>query len=46
MTYGYDLNNRLTKTRDNSASIATVVPPGGSSVSYATLYAYDATDLP
>ena len=45
MTYGYDLNSRLTRTSDNSASIASVVPPGGAtSVSYTTAYTYDATN--
>jgi RHS repeat-associated protein len=46
VTYGYDLNNRLTSTSDTSAAIASAVPPGGASVSYGTNTTYDALNRP
>lgn len=42
VTYSYDLNSRPTGVSDNSAAIVAAVPPGGSTVTYGTSYAYDA----
>ncbi len=42
VTYSYDLNSRPTGVSDNSAAITPLLPPGGSTVTYGTSYAYDA----
>ncbi|WP_170303831.1 RHS repeat-associated core domain-containing protein [Reyranella soli] len=42
VTYSYDLSSRPTGVSDNSAAITPAAPPGGSTVTYGTSYAYDA----
>lgn len=42
VTYAYDLASRPTRTSDTSAAITAAAPPGGSTVTYGTTYAYDA----
>src|SRR6185437_13040085 len=42
VTYSYDLAGRVTGVGDDSATVASAVPPSGSSVSYTTSYSYDA----
>ncbi|WP_170303830.1 RHS repeat-associated core domain-containing protein [Reyranella soli] len=42
VTYSYDLNSRPTGVSDNSAAINPAAPPGGSTVTYGTSYAYNA----
>jgi hypothetical protein len=46
VAYGYDLAGRLRSVSDNSVSITPAAAPGGSSVSYATSYAYDSLNRP
>src|SRR5882672_5401006 len=46
VSYGYDLAGHLTSVGDSSAAITTAVPPSGTSVQYATDFAYDALNRP
>jgi RHS repeat-associated protein len=42
VTYTYDLAGRVTHVGDNSAAIATAIPPTGTYVAYTSGYTYDA----
>jgi YD repeat-containing protein len=44
--YSYDLAGRQTRVADTSSAMISAVPPGGSTVSYTTTYAYDALNRP
>jgi RHS repeat-associated protein len=46
VTYSYDLAGRLKGVTDTSAAIVAAVPPGGSTVSYATTTTYDSLNRP
>jgi YD repeat-containing protein len=46
VTYSYDLAGRQTSVGDTGAAIAAAVPPGGSTVAYATTTTYDRLNRP
>ena len=47
VSYGYDLAGRLTSISDTSAAVNPALPPSpGTSVQYATSYAYDSVNRP